>query len=64
MVVACPTWTLNFWKQETDNLNLCIDDKTIVQIVKWSIDAFMADVIPLSVYYKHGFKRLRGLKKG
>ena len=60
MVAACPTFTLEL----LNKLNLHIDDKTLVQIVCWSIDAFMADVLPLSGWYECSFIHLRGWKKG
>ena len=56
MVAACPTFTLELLSK----LNLRIDNKTICWIVCLSIEAFMADVLPLSTCFIH----LRGWKKG
>ena len=59
-VASCPTLTLEMLRRSL----VSIDDKTITQIVKWSIDAFFADVIQLSGIYERSFIRLRGWKKG
>ena len=60
MVAACPTFTLELLSK----LNLRIDNKTICWIVRLSIEAFMADVLPLTGYYDRSFIRLKGWKQG
>ena len=54
MVAACPTFTLKL----LNKLNLHIDDKTLVQIVCWSIDAFMEDILPLVGWQERSFDNL------
>ena len=60
MVAACPTFTLEL----LNKLNLQIDDKTLCWIVCLSIEAFMADVLPLTGYYERSFICLKGWKQG